>query len=216
MSRQHKGFLINLEGGEGCGKTSHMPFLVNDLRSRGLNVFPAREPGGTSIGEQIREILHNHKNIGMNSRTETLLYQAARAQIVDESLKPRLEDGEIVILDRFFDSTIAYQGYGHRQGIERIRELINYATDGLRPDLTVLLDVDVEIGLSRKGKSNEWNRMDALPKEFHERVRAGYLLMAKNYPNWIVIDANKEIEVVRDKLITEIVGKLEFVGLVEG
>jgi dTMP kinase len=152
---------ITLEGPEGSGKTSHIPYLVAYLREKGHVVFPTREPGGTTISEQIRDILHDLKNAEMHPRTETLLYQAARAQIVEQVIKPRLDDGEIVISDRYYDSTIAYQGYGHQQDIEQVRALVKYATGGLDPDLTVLLDLDVEVGLKRKRKGDEWNRMDA-------------------------------------------------------
>ena len=135
---------ITLEGPEGSGKTSHIPYLVQYFREKGYIVFPTREPGGTSIGEQIREVIHDLKNVEMHARTETLLYQAARAQIVEQVIKPRLADGEIVISDRYYDSTIAYQGYGHQQDLEQVRALVKYATGGLVPDLTILLDVDVE------------------------------------------------------------------------
>ena len=168
---------ITLEGPEGSGKTSHIPYLVEYLREKGYTVFPTREPGGTSIGEQIREVIHDLKNAEMHPRTETLLYQAARAQIVEEVIRPRLKAGEIVLSDRYADSTIAYQGYGHQQNIEQVRALITYATGGLLPDLTVLLDLDVEVGLGRKRKADEWNRLDAYTVEFHQRVRAGYLEM---------------------------------------
>ena len=144
---------ITLEGPEGSGKTSHIPYLVEYLREKGYTVFPTREPGGTSIGEQIREVIHDLKNAEMHPRTETLLYQAARAQIVEEVIRPRLKAGEIVLSDRYADSTIAYQGYGHQQDIEQVRALINYATGGLVPDLTILLDLDVEVGLKRKQES---------------------------------------------------------------
>src|SRR5512143_964062 len=141
---------ITLEGPEGSGKTSHISHLVEFLRAKGYSVFQTREPGGTSIGEQIRAVIHDLKNEEMHPRTETLLYQAARAQIVEEVIKPRLAQGEIVISDRYYDSTIAYQGYGHQQNLEQVRALVKYATGGLVPDLTLLLDVDVEVGLQRK------------------------------------------------------------------
>ena len=141
---------ITLEGPEGSGKTSHIPHLIEYLREKGYVVFSTREPGGTPIGEQIREVIHDLKNQEMHPRTETLLYQAARAQIVEQVIKPRLADGEIVISDRYYDSTIAYQGYGHQQDLEQVRALVKYATGGLVPDLTVLLDLDVEEGLKRK------------------------------------------------------------------
>jgi dTMP kinase len=201
---------ITLEGPEGSGKTSHIPPLVEYLREKGFTVFPTREPGGTSIGEQIREVIHDLQNVEMHPRTETLLYQAARAQIVEQVIKPRLADGEIVISDRYYDSTIAYQGYGHQQDLQQVRALVKYATGGLNPDLTVLLDVDVEEGLRRKKKDNEWNRMDAYTVEFHRRVRAGYLEMVQAEPGrWVVVNAGKEWQAVQDHLREKI---MEFIG----
>ena len=192
---------ITLEGPEGSGKTSHIPYLVEYLREKGHTVFPTREPGGTSIGEQIREGIHDLKNAEMHPRTETLLYQAARAQIVEEVIRPRLAAGGIVLSDRYADSTIAYQGYGHRQDIQQVRALINYATGGLVPDLTILLDLDVEVGLQRKQNADEWNRLDAYTVEFHRRVRAGYLELVKQEPErWVVIDAEKKWDEVQDTL----------------
>jgi dTMP kinase len=193
---------ITLEGPEGSGKTSHIPYLVEYLREKGHTVFPTREPGGTSIGEQIREVIHDLKNAEMHPRAETLLYQAARAQIVEQVIKPRLADGEIVISDRYYDSTIAYQGYGHQQDLDEVRTLVKYATGGLVPDLTVLLDVDVEVGLGRRKQNGmEWNRMDAHEIEFYQRVRAGYLEMVKQEPSrWVVIDAGKEWQTVQNNL----------------
>jgi len=192
---------ITLEGPEGSGKTSHIPFLLEYLREEGYTVFPTREPGGTSIGEQIREVIHSLKNAEMHPHTETLLYQAARAQIVEQVIRPRLAEGEIVLSDRYADSTIAYQGFGHRQDIEQVRALINYATGGLMPDLTILLDLDVEIGLQRKQNADEWNRLDAYTVEFHQRVREGYQEMAKAEPErWVVIDAEQEWDDVQDEM----------------
>ncbi len=201
---------ITLEGPEGSGKTSHIPHLVEFLREKGHTVFPTREPGGTSISEQIRDILHDMKNAEMHPRTETLLYQAARAQIVEQVIQPRLADGEIVISDRYYDSTIAYQGYGHQQNLDDIRALVKYATGGLTPDLTILLDLDVEVGLKRKRKDNEWNRLDAYTVEFHRRVRAGYLEMVKAEPQrWVVVDAEQAWESVQAELREIVVKRLE-------
>jgi dTMP kinase len=201
---------ITLEGPEGSGKTSHLPYLVEYLRERGYTVFPTREPGGTSIGEQIREVIHDLKNVEMHPRTETLLYQAARAQIVEQVIRPRLEAGEIVLSDRYADSTIAYQGYGHQQDLEQVRALVRYATGGLVPDLTVLLDVEVEEGLRRKKKDNEWNRLDAYTVEFHKRVRAGYLEMVRQAPHrWVVVNANQGWEGVQENLRTIILARLK-------
>ena len=201
---------ITLEGPEGSGKTSHIPHLVEYLREKGFRVFPTREPGGTSIGEQIREVIHDLKNVEMHPRTETLLYQAARAQIVEQVFKPRLATGEIIISDRYYDSTIAYQGYGHQQNLEQVRALVKYATGGLVPDLTVLLDVNVEEGLSRKKNDNEWNRLDAYTVEFHQRVHAGYLEMVKAEPNrWVVVDAGQKWDKVQEELRTVILERLQ-------
>jgi len=202
---------ITLEGPEGSGKTSHIPPLVEYLREKGHIVFPTREPGGTSIGEQIREVIHDLKNVEMHPRTETLLYQAARAQIVEQVIKPRLAAGEIVISDRYYDSTIAYQGHGHQQDLEQVRALVKYATGGLDPDLTVLLDVDVEEGLQRKKKNNEeWNRMDDHEVQFYQRVRAGYLAMVRQEPNrWVVVDSGQKWESVQEELRKVIEEKLK-------
>ena len=202
---------ITLEGPEGSGKTSHIPPLVEFLREKGYTVFPTREPGGTSIGEQIRAVIHDLKNAEMHPRTETLLYQAARAQIVEQVFKPRLAAGEVLISDRYADSTIAYQGYGHQQNLEQVRSLVQYATGGLVPDLTVLLDIDVEAGLRRKTQNgSEWNRLDAYTVEFHQRVRRGYLEMAKAEPQrWAVLDAGRAWQQVQDELRVVILRRLE-------
>jgi dTMP kinase len=201
---------ITLEGPEGSGKTSHIPPLVEFLRNEGYAVFSTREPGGTIISEQIRAILHDLKNADMHPRAETLLYQAARAQIVEQVIKPRLANGEVVISDRYFDSTIAYQGYGHQQNLDEIRALVKYATGGLTPDLTILLDLDVEVGLRRKKKDNEWNRMDALTVEFHQRVRAGYLEMVKQESKrWILVNSNQKWDNVQAGLQRVIAEKLK-------
>jgi len=193
---------ITLEGPEGSGKTSHLKPLSDWLAVQGLAVYTTREPGGTSIGEQIRHVIHDLKNTEMHPRTEALLYQAARAQIVEQVLRPRLIAGEIVLCDRFFDSTLAYQGYGHQViPLEELRQIIRFATGGLVPDLTVLLDVDVEVGLARKGRQDEWNRLDAFTVDFHQRVRAGYRELIKLEPaRWVVVDASQTWEQVQENI----------------
>jgi dTMP kinase len=199
---------ITLEGPEGSGKTSHLPSLVEFLREKGFTIFPTREPGGTSIGEQIRAVLHSLKNTEMHPRTETLLYQAARAQFVEQVVRPRLALGEIVLSDRYADSTIAYQGYGHQQDLAQVRALVGYATGGLVPDLTVLLDVDVEIGIGRKANSQEWNRLDAYTLDFHRRVRLGYLEMVKQEPErWVVVDAGQPWQAVQGELREKVLAR---------
>lgn len=193
---------ITLEGPEGSGKTSHIKPLVEWLTAQGHVVYPTREPGGTEIGNQIREVLVSMKNESMHPRTELLLFQAARAQIVEQVLRPRLAAGEVVLCDRYFDSTLAYQGYGHNLfSLDEIRSLIHFATNGLTPDLTILLDLDVELGLQRKGKTDEWNRLDAYTVDFHKRVRAGYHELVKGDPQrWHVVDASQPWDVVQKNL----------------
>ncbi|MGA2490117.1 MAG: dTMP kinase [Anaerolineales bacterium] len=193
---------ITLEGPDGSGKTSHMQPLAEWLEELGYRVHTAREPGGTLISEQIRNIIHDLKNTEMHPHTETLLYQAARAQIVEQVLRPKLAEGWIVLCDRYADSTLAYQGYGHQQNLAEVRALVHYATGGLVPDLTLLLDLDVETGLIRRQKSGgEWNRLDAYQLEFHRRVREGYLELASQEPGrWVLVDASQPWETVQEAL----------------
>ena len=202
---------ITLEGPEGSGKTSHIKPLMEWLTAQGYKVFATREPGGTNIGEQIRNVIHDLKNTEMHPRTETLLYQAARAQIVERVIRPKLAEGTIVISDRYYDSTIAYQGYGHQQNLDEVRALVRYATGGLTPDLTILLDIDVEAGLKRKTQNaSEWNRLDAYDIDFHRRVRAGYSEMVKQDPKrWTIVDASQSWDEVQGELKVIIRKKLE-------
>lgn len=194
--------LITLEGPDGSGKTLQMQPTAEFLRSRGYNVFTAREPGGTSIGDQVREILMRMDNTKMMPRTETLLFCAARAQLIDEVIRPHLNKGDVVLLDRYADSTVAYQGYGHQHDLAQIRSLLDFTTGGLKPDLTFLLDIDAEVGLQRRQKNGgEWNRLDAYQLQYHFRVRKGYLEMAASEPDrWRVIDASQPPDVVQSKI----------------
>lgn len=193
---------ITLEGPDGSGKTSQMLPLADHLRSQGYTVLTTREPGGTEISDQVREILMNMRNQGMDPRTETLLFCSARAQLVAEVIRPHLEKGEVVISDRYADSTLAYQGYGHCNDLDQLRQILNFATGGLVPDLTLLLDIDAEQGLKRrKSGGGEWNRMDDYQLELHQRVRAGYLKLAAEAPQrWVVIDAAHESSVVQSQI----------------
>lgn len=202
---------ITLEGPDGSGKTSHVKPLAEWLEGQGQRVHAAREPGGTAISEQIRTVLHDLKNTEMHPHTETLLYQAARAQIVEQVLRPKLADGWIVLCDRYANSTLAYQGYGHRQSLEDVRALVHYATGGLQPDLTLLLDVDAETGLRRRQNGGgEWNRLDAYDLEFHCRVRDGYLELVKQEPDrWVVVDASQEWGIVQQEMQTAILDRLK-------
>jgi dTMP kinase len=192
---------ITLEGPEGSGKTSQLPKLAEYLRQHRLDVLTTREPGGTSISEQIRTILHNLENKEMNPRTEILLFQASRAQLVEQVIRPHLERGGVVLSDRYADSTLAYQGYGHQIDLEPLRVLVSFATGGLKPDLTILLDLDVETGLRRKELKGEWNRLDAYNLDFHQRVRKGYFNLVQLEPGrWEVIDASQSPAAVQEEM----------------
>lgn len=193
---------ITLEGPDGSGKTSQLALLVGFLRQRGYPVLATREPGGTQIGDQIRGILSDLANQEMRPRAELLLFQASRAQLVEQVIRPHLQEGGIVLCDRYADSTLAYQGYGHQTfPLDQVRAIINFATGGLKPDLTLLLDVDVKAGLQRRAQGGDWNRLDAYQLEFHQRVRQGYLQMAQTEPQrWVVIDASRDMEVVQGEI----------------
>lgn len=192
---------ITLEGSEGCGKTSLMPLLADDLTALGYQVLKTREPGGTSIGDQVRAILADFKNTDMLPRTEVLLFQASRAQLVEQVIRPALAHGDIVLSDRFAESTIAYQGYGHQLNIDLVRSIVEFATGGLKPDLALFLDVDVEEGLRRKDAGGDRNRLDTFDLSFYQRVRQGYLDMVNAEPQrWVVIDANGTQEEVRGEV----------------
>ena len=192
---------ITFEGPDGSGKTTQVAPLSEYLIQQGHQVLITREPGGTAIGDQIRRILSDLKNTGMHPRSETLLFLAARAQLVEQVIKPHLADGYIVLCDRYADSTMAYQGYGHQNDLNQISSLISFATGGLKPDLTLLLDVGAEAGLKRKAEGTEWNRLDAYSLEFHQRVRQGYAVLAESEPaRWVVIDADQPTDRVQEMI----------------
>ncbi len=192
---------ITLEGPDGSGKTTQIAPLADYLRQRGLTVLTTREPGGTAIGEQVRDVLHRLDNTAMHPRAETLLYLAARAQLVEEIIRPALARGEVVLCDRYADSTLAYQGYGHGNDLQIVRSLLHFATGGLQPDLTLLLDLSAEEGLRRRQTGGgEWNRLDAYQLAFHQRVVLGYRQLAAEQPaRWVVVDAARPpAEIQRD------------------
>jgi dTMP kinase len=186
---------ITFEGPDGSGKSTQCKLLAEHLTSIGYNVLCTREPGGTDISLQVRQILMDMKNKSMFPATEFLLFSSARAQLVREVIKPHLaQEKGIVIADRFFDSSFAYQGYGHGIPLETIRTITEFATDGLKPDLTLLLDIDAEQGLRRRQKpGTEWNRLDDYDLALHKRVREGFLTMAAAEPNrWVTLDADQD------------------------
>jgi len=201
---------ITLEGPDGSGKTAQIQPLADFLIGQGFSVFTAREPGGTAIGDDIRDILMDMENTSMQPSTETLLFCAARAQLVREIVQPRLKEGDTVILDRYADSTLAYQGYGHQNDLDLIRNVLKFATGGLKPDLTFLLDIDPEEGLRRrKDGGGEWNRLDAYQLAYHRRVRQGYLEMAADEPDrWRVVDASQPPDMVQSSIREKILSYL--------
>jgi dTMP kinase len=190
---------ITLEGPEGSGKTTQTPLLAECLMARGLNVIQVREPGGTSIGNQVRDILHDMKNQEMDARAELLLYSASRAQLVAQVIRPHLAAGGLVLCDRYADSTMAYQGYGRGLDLDALRQITAFATGGLRPDLTLYLDIDPELGLARRNAGGgEWNRMDAQTLDFYRRVRDGYARLIESDPaRWVTIDASQSVDSVQ-------------------
>lgn len=201
---------ITLEGPEGSGKTRQITGLAEALRQHGYPVLMTREPGGTPIGDQIRSVLFDMQNTEMRPRTEILLFQASRAQLVEQVIRPRLASGELVLCDRYADSTLAYQGYGHQVNLEELKAIVYFATGGLKPDLTLLLDVEVEVGLKRKLAASEWNRLDAYDLEFHRRVRQGYHEMAQAEPErWAIIDAGQPPDMVQAALQEVVLGRLK-------
>jgi dTMP kinase len=192
---------ITFEGPDGSGKTSQVTALADYLCQRGYPAFATREPGGTEIGDQIRKVLFDHTNISMHPRTEILLLLASRAQHVEEIIRPQLAQGTIVLCDRYRDSTLAYQGFGHGVDLETLRMLNGIATNDLMPEMTLLLDLDVEKGLARRAKEGNWNRLDAYPLEFHQRVRKGYLELAHREPKrWVIIEANRPPDEVQEAI----------------
>ncbi|MFO8035881.1 MAG: dTMP kinase [Anaerolineales bacterium] len=195
MVQGKTGMFITFEGPEGSGKTAQLDPLADFLTGEGYVVRKTREPGGTPIGDQIRNTILDLKNTAMVDRTEALLLQASRAQLVEEVIKPGLERGEVILCDRFADSTLAYQGFGHQNDLTPLREIIHYATGGLTPDLTILLDIDPAVGLKRRNQAGNLNRLDALDLGFHQRVRKGYLELAGSEPErWVVIDADRSFQ----------------------
>ncbi len=186
---------ITFEGPEGSGKTTQIRLLAAYLRACGHDVVTAREPGGTPIGDQIRACLHDTANTAMSPTAEVLLYSASRAQLVAEVIRPALAAGRVVLCDRYADSTMAYQGYGRGLDRSMLATLTAIATGGLSPDLTLLLDMDVARGLTRRrDEGEEMNRLDLEAVEFHNRVRAGYLALAAAEPaRWQRIDADAPV-----------------------
>lgn len=208
-----RGVFVTFEGGEGSGKTTQLKLLANHIRASGKEVIETHDPGGTAIGKEIRTLLLDPESAPIAAATELLLYEASRAQLVREVIAPALRQGVVVLCDRFTDSTLAYQGFGRSLDLDLIRQLNRCAADGVAPDLTILLDLEPEIGLARCSRNTSldaatgigaepacWDRIEAEPLEFHRRIREGYHALARENPDrMIVIDAGcgvAEIETI--------------------
>ena len=193
---------ITFEGGEGSGKSSALRLLDERLRNEGYQTVLTREPGGTPISEQIRNVILDKSNTKMDARTEALLYAASRRQHLVEKVWPALKEGKLVLCDRYLDSSLAYQGGARGLGIDNVLNVNMFATEGTFPDLTLLFDIEPELGLARiaKNAEREVNRLDLEKLEFHHGVRKTFLSLAKRYPDrYVIIDASKPLdEVVAD------------------
>ena len=199
------GLFVTLEGGEGAGKSVQVSALARCLESSRRTVRCTREPGGTALGERLRDIAlglaSNGESPGLDPLSETLLFIAARAELVATVIAPALSRGEIVVCDRFADSTLAYQGFGRGIALDTIERLNEIATGGLRPHLTVLLDLPATDGLARAGEGGVSDRFERETLDFHERVRAGYRTLANSEPErWLVIDASQPSEAVTEQI----------------
>ena len=199
------GTLISFEGPEGAGKSSILEAILPLLEEKGIPYITTREPGGVDIGEKIRQVILDPDHTSMDAKTELLLYIASRRQHLVERVLPALAAGKVVLMDRFIDSSVAYQGYGRGLSVEDIEWLNQFATDGLKPDLTLYFDLDVEEGLARiaRNQEREVNRLDLEGLELHYKVRKGYLALAEKEPERIVkIDASQSFEAVLADVLT--------------
>ncbi len=206
-SKNTRGFFVSIEGADGAGKTTQAYMLKERLESERYKVFLTREPGGTPIGEEIRNILLNPHFKEMSVPTEILLYSAARAQLVTELIRPYLEKGYVVITDRYLDSSIVYQGLAGGEKLEMIRDTNIWATGGVLPDMTFLLDIDAEHGLQRLERKGEGlipfhkDRMEQKELEFHRKVQEGFLLLAsQERKRFVILNAEKEPQKVHEQL----------------
>lgn len=197
------GKFIVFEGGEGTGKTTQIKMLLDYLKSKNQKVFLTREPGGTDcpIAEKIRNLIKDPQNKDMVPKCELFLFLASRAQHVSQIINPHKEAGDIIICDRFFGSTLAYQHYARGLfELDEVKNLNNFATGGLIPDLTILLDIDPQVGLNRIQDRATQDRLDSEALAFHQKVRDGYLALSKNEPNWVVINADQSIDEIHQQI----------------
>lgn len=204
MNKLKKGIFVLFEGGESCGKTTQKD-LCFDYFSKKYDAVKMREPGSAPVSEGIRDLLLNHPEMKISSLTELMLYEAARAQFVEDILKPALEQGKLILCDRFYYSTIAYQGFGRRIGLEKIEVLNEIASQGIKPDLAFIFDISYEESMKRKKKAGlSLDRIERMPREFHEQVRKGYLYISKKYPETYLIEESVDIAAANRMILKKI------------
>lgn len=199
------GLFITVEGTDGSGKSTQIALLKKYLENKGLSVIFVREPGSTKISEKIRNIILDIENKEMDYKTEALLYSASRAQLVNQVIKPALKNGDIVLCDRFVDSSIVYQGIARNIGAKEIENINKFATDNIIPDITLLLKLNPEIAMQRKKEQQSFDRIEAQEQYFYNKVYGGYLMLARKYPKRIkVINASNDIEIIHNNMIKEV------------
>lgn len=204
-----KGIFITMEGPDGAGKSTQIDLLKKYLEDKGYNILLTRDPGGNDISEAIRGIILNKDFTEMGYMTELLLYASARAQLVKENIKPALEAGTAVIADRFVDSSAVYQGIGRGLGIDTVYKVNEFALQGIMPDMTILMDLDAEVGLARKKNQAELDRMERESVDFHKKVVDGYRDLADRYPERILkVDAALQVQEIHDIIVANIEKKL--------
>lgn len=211
----NRGVFVTFEGGEGSGKSTQLRIVAHRLAARGLKVRELREPGGTRVGEAVRTVLLDPEHSGLDARAELLLYEAARAQLVAEVIEPALASGEVVLCDRFYDSTTSYQGFGRGLPLDEVTALNAVATGGLVPDATLLFDVDPQLGLERATRLGS-DRLENEDLAFHEKVRTGFLDIAAREPLRVtVIDASASIDQISDAAYDALVARPAIASLLE-
>jgi len=206
------GLFISFEGPDGAGKTTVLSAIAEQLDTANrTDILVTREPGGNQISEAIRKIILDPQNTQMDVRTEALLYAASRRQLIQETIRPALAAGKVVLCDRFVDSSVAYQGAGRQIGEEAVYQMNQFATEGLTPDLTIYVDVPSEVGLARiKAHRQNVDRLDAEALSFHKRVRAAYLRLAKKFPERIItVDATQPVADVISQAMTLITDRMQ-------
>jgi dTMP kinase len=201
MTTQSRGKFITIEGTEGVGKSTNIAFIKSWLEAKNISLLHTREPGGTPFAEEIRELLLSQREEAIDAKSELLLMYAARAQHVNQKIKPALEQGQWVLCDRFSDASFAYQGAGRALGLNKLSELDQWVLEGFKPDLTILLDLPVAVGLSRAQERGPIDRFEEEKVEFFEQVRDGYLQIAQQEPDRVkVVDARGSLEEVQQQI----------------